>query len=97
MMHDRNAAPFATRDQRRQAMTRRGKRLLALARKQTELSPTQILAAIEEPQWTPRLKVRDWRNHVDHDLRGLWHDLDVETKLALFLIALKRTSAELWD
>jgi len=79
------------------AATRRGKRLLELARKQSDLSETQILSAIHEPEWTPRPRFRDWRNHVDSELRGLWSELDVDTRLALFLIASKRTSAELWD
>lgn len=97
MPTNRSRTVSTTADKRGPAPTRRGKRLLELARKQTDLSETQILLAIHEPVWMPRPRFRDWRNHVDSELRGLWSELDVDTRLALFLIASKRTSAELWD
>lgn len=49
------------------------------------------------PDFTRTSKCHDWRNHVPHSLRDIWHALSAEAKGAVFVCADDAASMEEWD
>jgi len=52
---------------------------------------------ILRPDWRTTSRVHDWRNHVPHELRELWTDLNEDARLAVYLMAERRADGEEWE
>jgi len=58
----------------------------------------QVIAeATAPPKWEEASKVHDWRNYIPKELREEWNNLDLSTKVIVFLFAEERAGYEEWD
>lgn len=49
------------------------------------------------PEFDKNERVHDWRNHVPSEIKELWPQLSMETRLAIAFMAEEIASNEEWD
>lgn len=52
---------------------------------------------INNPEFEKATKVHDWRNYVPQVAQNIWHELKLETKQMIYIMAQAQASNEEWD
>lgn len=51
----------------------------------------------DDPEFNKARKMHDWRNYIPDEVRAVWKELSVETRVMLFLTAERQANFENWD
>jgi len=51
----------------------------------------------DNPCFDKAHKCHDWRNHIPDEIRSVWKEMTVESRVVTYLMAVKKANAENWD
>lgn len=62
-------------------------KLLAIAAECANLTPVDVLDSIHRPSWS-ECRRGDWELYIASDIRDLWPDMSIESRLTAFILAI---------
>ena len=71
-------------------ITKKNSPLLEVIRRNRDIGLT------DDPQFSKARRYNDWRNYIPDEIRTLWNELSVETRVISFMMADKQARQEKW-